>query len=179
MSDMYDDDSTEDQLCPDDLCRQAFSRSANWPEDRLGQIGLAQGLAQASKQFRISKEDLIQRCREISAFCPTDADLLRVAGEMFRTRQDALLANKKQLREWEKRYGPPRPYDTSQKGKCLCCGREWEEIIRTSQERKTAMWNSLRAHFGVKNGKWPPYRDMAPVARALGYKDYADAWERS
>ena len=175
MSDLYDDEP--DQLSPEDICRQAFSRCSNWPEDRLGQIGLAQGLSHASKRFRISQEDLIERCRELSAFCPTDADLLRVAGEMFTARQTSFEASRDQITEWQKKYGPPVSFE--QHGKCTHCGRDWEEIIKTSTERRAAMWAALRAHFEVKNGKWPSYRDMAPVARSLGYTDHADGWERT
>lgn len=47
------------------------------------------------------------------------------------------------------------------------------------QKRQREMWAKLKAHFNVKHGKWPSYREMAPVARELGYADYADAWERS
>ena len=175
MSD-WDDAEKNEPTSPEELCKQAFSRCSNWPEDYAGQIGLAQGLNRASERFRVSKEDLIEKCRELSAFCPTDADLLRVAGEMFTARQSAFEASRDQITEWRKQYGPPKPFD--QHGKCTCCGRDWTEIIKTSTGRRAAKWAALRAHFDVKKGKWPSYRDMAPVARQLGYTDYAEAWER-
>ena len=176
MSDLYDDEQHE-QPTPEGICRQAFSRCSNWPTDFAGQQGLYRGLSQACVQFRISQEDLIDRCREISPFCPTDADLFRVAGEMFSARQAAAEASRDQRKEWERQYGKPQPFGMD--GKCTCCGREWKEILKTSDDRKQAMWNGLREHFHVKKGKWPSYQDMAPVARALGFEDYARAWERS
>ena len=176
MSDMFSDEP--EAATPEDLCRQAFSRCSNWPEDRLGQIGLAQGLYRASGRFRITQEDLITRCRELSAFCPTDADLMRVAGEMFNARQAALAAKRNQNAEWERQYGKPHAFEGS-RGKCSCCGRDWEEIMKTASDRRTEMWAKLRVHFEPKRGQWPSYRDMAPVVRDLGYEDYADAWERS
>ena len=83
----------------------------------------------------------------------------------------------RQYAEWERQYGKPKPFE--QAGKCTCCGRDWSEIIKASDARKKALWDGLRAHFKLAKGKWPPYRDMAPVARKLGYADIADAWERS
>jgi len=88
MPDLYDDDKHDD-LTPEDLCRQAFMRCSNWPSDPLGQIGLAQGLKIASDRSGISQADIVTRCRETSPFCPTDADLLRVAAEMKQERERA------------------------------------------------------------------------------------------
>lgn len=178
MSDLYDD-GPDQYPDPDELCKQAFSRCSNWPQDRAGQLGLAQGLRRASEQFHISQEDLIEKCREFSAFCPTDADLLRVAGDMYRVHQDAMEAARDRGAEWKKQYGPSKPADLG-RGKCLDCGRDWKEILKTSGERNRLMWAQLREHFGIKanKGKWPQWRDMAPVARKLGYEDYARAWER-
>lgn len=176
----WDDERTEDEpLSPEDLCRQAFSRCSNWPEDRTGQIGLAQGLKLASDRSGIAQEAIIAACRETSAFCPTDADLLKVANEMAAVAIEAEQHEKQvqQHAEWEIQYGKPKPFE--QTGKCTCCGRDWNEIIKISDARKKALWHGLRAHFRPAEGNWPPYRDMAPVARELGYADYADAWERS
>lgn len=167
MPDLYEDESLE-ELSPEDLCRQAFSRCSNWPEDRLGQIGLAQGLYRASERFKITQQDLINRCKELSAFCPTDADLLRVAGEMFTQRKGAMEAARNQRKEWEREYGPPRAFDQP----------DWKSIGDNSNSRHAQLWAGLRDHFKVNNGKWPSFRDMAPIARKLGFDDYATAWER-
>lgn len=86
MSD-WDDDQPKEAPTPEDLCRQAFSRCSNWPEDRLGQQGLFMGLSTAATRFSVTQDDLVAKCRETSAFCPTDADLLRVAHEIDAERQ--------------------------------------------------------------------------------------------
>ena len=176
MPDLYDDESRED-LTPEDLCRQAFMRCSNWPADPLGQQGLFQGLAEASRQSGISKEAIIARCKELSAFCPTDYDLLRVAGEMAARAIELEKSAKQetQTREWQRQYGKPKPFE--QADTCTCCGRLWSEIMSTAIQRQARLWDLLRQHYGTP-GKWPPCRDMAPVARQLGFADYADAWER-
>jgi hypothetical protein len=77
---MYDE-TPDGPPSPDDLCSQAFSRCSNWP-DRKGQLGLAQGLKVASDRFHIPQEAIVLKCRQSSAFCPTDLDLLKVAQEL-------------------------------------------------------------------------------------------------
>ena len=136
MSDLYSDH--DEPASPEDLCRQAFSRCSNWPEDRAGQLGLAQGLKMASGRCHVTQEELIARCRETSAFCPTDADLLRVAGDMIRERQtvEEPAERQRKLNEWSRKYGPPKPFEPITT--CLCCGREWAEIIRTAKANYAA-----------------------------------------
>jgi hypothetical protein len=90
-----------------------------------GQIGLAQGLKLASDRFRIPQEDLIAQCRELSAFCPTDADLLKVAAEMFRVREDQAEASRNREAEWRRQYGKPEPFDyKAEAAKISAHGRE-------------------------------------------------------
>jgi len=179
MSDWDDDEKKEETPTPEDLCRQAFSRCSNWPEDRLGQQGLFHGLYQASERFSISQEDLIARCREQSAFCPTDHDLMLIGAELFKLREDAKEAARDRHAEWRAQYGPAQKVPvTGMSGKCLCgCGRDWSEILATAQDRQKKLWDGLRAHFQPVKGKWPSYRDMAPIARKLGFEAEAHAWE--
>ncbi len=59
-----------------------FSRSSNFPKTKEGIQFLAQGLFKASKASGVAMADLVDRCAELSGFCPTDHDLLRVAEEM-------------------------------------------------------------------------------------------------
>jgi hypothetical protein len=179
MSDLYEDEQ-HDQPTPEDLCRQAFSRCSNWPEDQLGQQGLFHGLYQASEQYQVTQEDLIARCREQSAFCPTDHDLMAIGAELFRLRADAREAARDRHAEWRAQYGSAQKVPVvGMTGKCTCgCDRGWKEIMGTSQDRQKALWDGLRAHFQPVKGQWPPYRDMAPMARKLGFEAEAQAWER-
>src|SRR5580704_8484617 len=119
MSD-WDDNDAREPASPEELCRQAFSRCSNWPTDRAGQIGLAQGLKQASDRYKISQEDIIAKCREDSSFCPTDHELLRVGADIFRVREAAAEAKRNQYAEWEKQYGKPKRVDLAMEGQCSC-----------------------------------------------------------
>ena len=174
----FDDREQNETPTPEDLCRQAFSRCSNWPHDRAGQLGLAQGLKVASDRFKVSQEALISACCEANAFCPTDADLLRVASDIFLAREAAHQAQRDRHVEWRKEYGDPEPEPIDTHGKCKCCGRDWKEIMKTASDRHASLWNGLREYFQLKKGQWPSYRDMAPIARKLGFVDYANAWER-
>ncbi len=177
MSDLYDDEPPNEPT-PEELCRQAFSRCSSWPEDRAGQLGLFQGLKAASERYRISQPDLIARCREQSSFCPTDHDLMVIGAELFKVRADAIEAGRDRTQEWRKQYGPPQKMSVAMQGKCLDCGRDWSEIIKTARERRKQLWDGLRDHFKPKKGLWPPWKEMAPIARQLGFTKEADAWER-
>jgi len=66
----------------DEICQELFSRCSNWPKDRAGQLGLAQGLRRAADTYHVDPRVLATHCGKISSFCPTDADLFRVAGEL-------------------------------------------------------------------------------------------------
>ena len=177
MSDLYSDHEPE-ELTPEDLCRQAWARCSNWPEDRLAQQGLYQGLYQASERFKIPQPEIIAKCREQSSFCPTDHDLMVIAAEMFKARADAQEASRNREAEWRRQFGPPQPFDLTQRGRCSC-GREWPEILKTKAEASRKLWDGLRAHFEPKKGIWPSFRDMAPIAHELGFDEIAAAWERT
>ena len=64
---------------PEDLVVQAFSRCSNYPKDRTGVLGLAQGLRSAADRFGVEMPAIVAECAESSNFCPTDHDLLEVA----------------------------------------------------------------------------------------------------
>lgn len=57
----------------------AFSRCQNFPKERAGVLGLAQGLRRAADQNRVAPARILQECATSSVFCPTDADLVAVA----------------------------------------------------------------------------------------------------
>lgn len=64
------------------LVTMAFSRCTNWPKEPDGISGLVQGLQRACQETGIEPVALVNRCAELSHFCPTDKDLLKVAREM-------------------------------------------------------------------------------------------------
>ena len=135
MSNMYDDDANE-ETTPEDLCRRAFSRCGNWPEDRAGQLGLAQGLKLASDRYRVPEQDIIARCKEQSSFCPTDHDLLNVAADLFKIRADAFEAKRNKTAEWGREFGTAQIVPVALTGKCSCCGREWADILKHVREQR-------------------------------------------
>ena len=67
---------------PVQIVTEAFSRCSNYPKEQAGIFGLAQGLVKASRITGVAQEAIVDRCADISKFCPTDADLLSVAREI-------------------------------------------------------------------------------------------------
>lgn len=78
MRDGFDTQETEENG-PEELVVRAFSRCQNYPKERAGVLGLAQGLRSASDRFLVPMSVIIAECIESSTFCPTDHDLLEVA----------------------------------------------------------------------------------------------------
>lgn len=78
---MRDEFKTEDNEPegPEELVVRAFSRCSNYPKGRAGVLGLAQGLRLAADRFGVPMTTIVTECVEVSAFCPTDHDLLEVA----------------------------------------------------------------------------------------------------
>ena len=66
----------------EELVIEAFSRCSNYPKERVGVLGLAQGLAKAARVTGVSARAIVERCAEISQWCPTDMDLMNVAREL-------------------------------------------------------------------------------------------------
>lgn len=146
MPDIFDETSEPESVGPEELCRQAFSRCSNWPDDRSGQIGLAQGLKLAAERFKLTQPELIARCRELSSFCPTDADLLKVAAEMWRVREDQAEANRNRESEWRKEAGERQPFDfETEARKISAFGRE--------ATRKRALMRGLMKQEAARRGK--------------------------
>lgn len=75
----FERDTSENELCPEDLVVRAFSRCSNYPKEREGVLGLAQGLRKAATRFKIAMEAIVEACTEASTYCPTDSDLINVA----------------------------------------------------------------------------------------------------
>jgi hypothetical protein len=73
------DTAESEETGPEDLVIRAFSRCSNYPKERAGVLGLAQGLRASADKFGVSMSAIIAECVSTSSFCPTDHDLLEVA----------------------------------------------------------------------------------------------------
>lgn len=71
----------------EEMVTRAFARCSNFPKERSGIIGLAQGLGNACERFRVAAERVIERSIEISVYCPTDTDLFNVARDLAPAKQ--------------------------------------------------------------------------------------------
>lgn len=154
-----------------------LSRTNKYPSEEEGVIHLAQALQKASDSTQIGAGRIVDRCASISAWCPTDADLLTVARDL--AREDAVaegtydsMANAANravpISELEKIYGPPQKIEVS---------AEMKSRGAKAQNRHKRMWKEIREKLKLRhNEDWPSWEKCAEVARSLGYRDYADAW---
>jgi hypothetical protein len=95
-----------------------LSRTGNYPTDREGVIGLAQGLQKAAKGIEHARA-IVNRCLELSAFCPTDHDLLTIGQELIPP--------------------PPPPSWTPDVRTCpakLCDGHGWAQVFHLVTEER-------------------------------------------
>ncbi len=104
----------------EELVMRAFSRCQNFPKERVGVLGLAQGLQGASDKFMVPMSSIIAACVRESTFCPTDHDLMNIARGM----------------QPDKQVGPRAcPND-------LCDGSGWRQVhhLHTPRGRAGAAW---------------------------------------
>ena len=148
---------------PEDLVTKAFSRCQNWPKERLGILGLAQGLKKSAERFSVSMEAIVERCAEISQYCPTDADLLTVGRDLRAAIDRSNEPNKEA--EWKLQYGAAKPFDWTVIDK---------EHVKHVRDREAKLIAAIKAKYPGEIG----WSGMAQAARELGYEDYAKAWER-
>jgi len=177
--------ATEQQATPFELIA-TFQRCPNFPKDELGTIALAQGLAKAARETGVEMQAIVERCCEISKFCPTDADLLVVARDISRLQAvsegsyDSMAgagnhAPADQRRAWEKAYGPPKRFEWNEADKQRVAGVKAREAAVHAAIRK-----ELQLVEGkMPNGQRPDWRLMADAAEKLGFHDYAKAWRKS
>ena len=129
---------------------RAFERSSNYPKTREGEQLLAQGLKRAFDSTGIPMQEIIEECLGLSAFCPTDADLLKVASEI-KIRRMASGIPPDQQQQWERQYGPPKPFDwAAEAEKILPASKEyWRKdraaikIIKREMERRKLKPNTI------------------------------------
>ncbi len=157
-----------------------LSRTGRYPTTSEGVDGLARGLQYASDSTQIGAGRIIERCAQISEWCPTDADLLTVARDL--QREDAVAAGTYDsmgnapnravpIAELEKIYGPPQKVNVS---------AEMKTLGAKAQNRHKIMWAKIRKHLRLSPREdWPSWEKCAAVARELGYDDYAQRWEES
>lgn len=105
----------------------AFERSPNYPRDAAGVQFLAQGLAKAATRWGVPMAEIVQRCLEFSPRCPTDADLLTIAGSIQDDLERAAQAKRSRIAEWEAECGPPQRYD-------------WRAEVAKIEEGARAYW---------------------------------------
>ena len=159
----------EHLVTPEELVA-SFSRSSNYPKDANGIQCLVDGLVKAGETFNIPLKDIVERCLEISTFCPTDYDLLAVADNLRYERQRAAEAKRNQTAEWEKQYGKPEPFSgwEAEAAKIMPAAAKYKA-------REAELWKELRKLYP---STWPSWGVLATEARRLGYHDYANAWEK-
>ena len=150
-----------------------FQRCVNYPKDAEGVSALVEGLARAARETDIQIEEIVSRCAELSQYCPTDADLLKVAEEIradrIKAREDEV--ERHRVENWEKESGPPKPF-------------EWNESVdwnraKEVEVRRDRMYLDIKLHLHLSAGEWPSTAAMIEAAEQLGYYDYAYCWRRS
>lgn len=65
-----------------DLVQAGLSRTRHYPRHEEAELSLARGLQKAAKGMEHAR-GIIERCSELSEFCPTDHDLLTVGRELI------------------------------------------------------------------------------------------------
>ncbi len=166
MMDRFDRTEQEPGETPEEIVTRAFSRCQNWPKERLGVLGLAQGLRRASDRFAIPMNDIVLRCAEASQYCPTDADLITVAREMRDTIRRGAESKVDVTAEWQRQYGQPQDFN-------------WQQIDHAKVKRVKDRERELLAAIKAKYPQELSWAGMALAAAELGYYDYAEAWHRS
>ncbi len=157
----------EDQSKPEDLV-QAFAACENFPATQAGVIALAQALARASSDFRIPMAEIVQRCSDMSKWCPVPREIRNVALGI----RDERRAGKEQARhtQWEQLYGPAEP--------------EWSERLigiaagATHQQRLDAIHTrAIRDMLYYTEGDGREFGDRKfweEHARPLDLRDHAE-----
>ena len=124
-----------------------FGRCSNYPREKEGVQFLAQGLAKAADATGVEMQAIVDRCAELSQFCPTDYDLLTVASEMKAQRRAQEEAKRNKIAEWERECGPPQPFDL----KAELTGEQIMENGRIAREKRKQMLAVMRKEWERTN----------------------------
>ncbi len=143
-----------------------LGRTKNFPRDEDGLNFLADGLIRAAGATGANPEQIVMICATTSEWCPTDADLMTIAGQIRDEQKRAKEALEPSVESlWKKKYGEPQAFDW----KALDIPRK-----QRTKNREREMYSAIKkAH--PEELTWA---GMIAAARELGYDDYADTWER-
>lgn len=149
-----------DELVP------VFERSVNYPKTSEGFQFLCMGLVKASTYTGISMRDIVERCREMSEYCPTDHDLMQVARDIKIKRIETQNAGRNQEAAWRKEYGPPKKINVL---------NEYTNLIMSTAKGGRWFENrdlvaKLSSHFGDRWGKDQiSWRELFSAKESLGF----------
>jgi len=160
-----------DQENPEEMVRRAFSRCSNFPDDKFGVLGLAQGLKRASSRTGVPMERIVAECADTSVYCPTDADLLTVARGIRDASKRAV--QRDPWEDWKRE--PSAPFDMH--------GYDHAQAAQRHRERD-ALWTAAKGLGMFRNGDWAPYGVICAALREAGYPktpyqgEMLTAWEK-
>ena len=142
-----------------------FGTCSNYPRNDPYVVQLLTiSLASAARQFDVKPSAIVQRCVEVSSFCPTEHDFLSIAHDL---REDRRRKEEPDITaQWKAKYGSPQPFD-------------WMKIdtdhVKRVRDRESALLSAIKAKYPGELS----WAAMAAAARELGYEDYAKAWEKA
>ncbi len=110
-----------------------LSRTKKYPTDDDGVQHLARGLQQASESASIGAGRIIDRCAQISEWCPTDAELLSVARDI--AREDAVASG-----TFDSTATSGNSYRSPTEPRCPICDGTGFQIIWTLHTRGRGDW---------------------------------------
>lgn len=138
-----------------------FSRAGNFPKDPIGRQALIAGLTRAVHETGVPAEQIVERCLAQSEYCPTDHDLLTVAGEIRDAAVRDAEAARDQKAEWERQYGPASKVDIE--------AAEIMEHARLAKELDKRVITALTKYFQVR-GKYDPKVHLQKIPLREWYK---------
>lgn len=148
-------ESEKSEVSPLDLIER-FSRCQNYPRTVEGIQFLAQGLVHAQQTTGIEMEVIVGHCATISQYCPTDHELLNVARSIRDERLREAESRRDQTAEWERQYGPAKPYDwRSEAASIMPAAREY---WRKDKQRIELMRKKAReGGFNLRKLSYPQW----------------------
>ncbi len=158
-----------------EIVQEHLGRTQKFPTETKQFCSLVNGLINAEKASGASAARIAEKCKELSKYCPTDAELLTTARDLARV--DAVAAgtfdstagaanaiSEVTTANWEKQYGAPKPFPIHS-----------FKSVNTVRERERALLSAIKAkHPGELS-----WAKMADAAEELGYPDYAETWHNA
>ncbi len=142
-----------------------LGRTKNFPRDEDGLNFLADGLIRAADETGANPEQIVMICATTSEWCPTDADLMTIAGQIRDEQKRAKEALEPSVEtQWKAKYGEPKQFDW----KALDMDRLW-----MVKEGERIMLERIKAKYPGEL----TWAGMIAAARDLGFEYYAKTWE--